>query len=42
MIESKVLIDVLLAYRKRLLNQGFTAKAAAVSHCISIVTKLAS
>jgi|GEM_PF-6969694 len=41
-IEAQAVVDALNAYRRKLLDQGFTAKAAAVAHCVSIVKRLSS
>jgi hypothetical protein len=40
MIEAAQVVTALAAYRQRLVDQGYTAKAAAVAHCINIVKRL--
>ncbi|WP_294767273.1 hypothetical protein [uncultured Rhodoferax sp.] len=41
MIDATELIEALQAYRKRLQDGGFPAKAKAVEHCIKLVKRLA-
>lgn len=40
MIELAAVISALNAYRIRLKEQGKTAKAAAVEHCIALIRRL--
>ena len=40
MIERDKVIEALAAYRQRLQQQGKTARAAAVAHCIAIIKRL--
>jgi hypothetical protein len=40
MVERAKVIEALTAYKARLAQQGKTARAAAVAHCIAIVRRL--
>nr|WP_315431700.1 hypothetical protein [uncultured Albidiferax sp.] len=40
MVEIETLIEALSAYRKQMLQRGYPLKAAAVTHCISIVRRM--